>query len=79
MRRAFIPLLALVMLGVFSMPAYCVIYEVADKDGNITHYKYTDRNGSVVFTDTLAKIPDEYRKKNKLVRVGPPKKKAGPA
>lgn len=55
------------------------ILEVADNDGNVTHYKYTDKNGSLVFTDTLAKIPEEYRKKNKVVRVGPPKRKEAPA
>jgi tetratricopeptide (TPR) repeat protein len=69
--------LLLFLLAVVVCPAgsFGQIQEVADDDGNITHYKYTDRNGSVVFTDSLAKIPEEYRKKNKVVRVGPPKRK----
>ena len=64
----------------WSVPAgsFGAIQEVADNDGNVTHYKYTDKNGSVVFTDSLAKIPEEYRKKNKLVRVGPPKSNKAP-
>lgn len=67
--------LLLFLLAVAGRPAvsFSAIQEVADSAGNVTHYKYTDRNGSVVFTDSLANIPEEYRKKNKLVRVGPPK------
>lgn len=70
----------LFVLSVVLCPArsFGAILEVADNDGNVTHYKYTDRNGSVVFTDSLAKIPEEYRKKNKLVRVGPAKKSVAP-
>jgi len=72
--------LLLVLLAILTGPArsFGAIQEVADDNGNVTHYKYTDKNGSVVFTDALAKIPDEYRKSNKLVRVGPPKKKEAP-
>ena len=73
MKRAALALFVLVAVLFFPARSFGAIQEVADNDGNITHYKYTDRNGSVVFTDSLAKIPEEYRKKNKLVRVGPPK------
>ena len=79
MKRTALLLLALLALVLRPTLSLGEIQEVADGDGNVTHYKYTDRNGSVVFTDSLAKIPDEYRKKNKLVRVGPPKKKGAPA
>ena len=72
-------LLLLLLAGVASPgTSFAVIQEVANTDGNVTHYKYTDKNGSVVFTDTLAKIPEEYRKKNKVVRVGPAKKSPAP-
>ena len=79
MKRAALALLVLIAFLSFSALAFCDILEVADDDGNVTHYKYTDKNGSIVFTDALAKIPDEYRKKNKIVRVGPAKKKEAPA
>jgi tetratricopeptide (TPR) repeat protein len=78
MKRTLSLLLVLLAVALCPVTSFGDIQEVADDDGNITHYKYTDRNGSVVFTDSLAKIPDEYRKKNKLVRVGPSKKKAPP-
>ena len=74
MKRTVALLLFLLAAAVCPGRSFGAIQEVADNDGNVTHYKYTDRNGSVVFTDSLAKIPEEYRKKNKLVRVGPPKK-----
>ncbi|MHB8836746.1 MAG: tetratricopeptide repeat protein [Candidatus Methylomirabilia bacterium] len=74
MKRAATLLLCLLAIAVCPARSFGAIQEVADNDGNVTHYKYTDRNGSLVFTDALAKIPEEYRKKNKLVRVGPPKK-----
>ncbi len=79
MKRAALALLVLVAALHFPARAFSQIQEVADNDGNVTHYKYTDKNGSIVFTDSLAKIPDEYKKKNKLVRVGPPKKRQAPA
>jgi len=73
--------LLLFLFAVVACPAgsFAQIQEVADDDGNVTHYKYVDRNGSIVFTDSLAKIPDEYRKRNKVVRIGPPKRKDPPA
>jgi tetratricopeptide (TPR) repeat protein len=74
MKRAALALLVLVAILFFPARSFSAIQEVADSDGNVTHYKYTDRNGSIVFTDSLAKIPEEYRKKNKVVRVGPAKK-----
>ena len=78
MKRA-AALLLVLLAGLFcSARSFGAIQEVADNDGNVTHYKYTDSNGSVVFTDSLAKIPEEYRKKNKVVRVGPPKKAKPP-
>jgi len=73
MKRTTLALLMLVAILFFPGRSFSAIQEVTDNNGNVTHYKYTDRNGSVVFTDSLAKIPEEYRKKNKLVRVGPPK------
>ena len=79
MKRTAALLLFLLAIGAFPGRSYGYIQEVADNDGNVTHYKYTDRNGSVVFTDALSKIPEEYRKKNKVVRIGPPKKKVAPA
>ena len=78
MRRTAAFLLFLLATAVCPGTSFSAIQEVADSDGNVTHYKYTDRNGSVVFTDSLAKIPEEYRKKNKVVRVGPPKKDKAP-
>jgi tetratricopeptide (TPR) repeat protein len=78
MKRAALALLVLFAILFFPGRSFSAIQEVADNDGNVTHYKYTDRSGSVVFTDSLAKIPEEYRKKNKLVRVGPPKKDKPP-
>jgi tetratricopeptide (TPR) repeat protein len=74
MKRTVLLLLALALSTAFPNPAFCVIYEVADKDGNVTHYKYTDRKGSVVFTDNLSSIPESVRRSNKVVRVGPPPK-----
>ncbi len=78
MKRTAILLLALLAFVVCPTGSFGAIQEVTDSDGNVTHYKYTDRNGSVVFTDSLAKIPEEYRKKNKLVRVGPPTRSKAP-
>jgi len=78
MKRTTILLLFLLAMVVCPARSFSAIQEVTDNDGNVTHYKYTDRNGSVVFTDSLAKIPEEYRNKNKLVRVGPPKKDKAP-
>ena len=63
MKRTTHALLVLVAILFFPGRSFSAIQEVTDNDGNITHYKYTDRNGSVVFTDSLAKIPEEYRKK----------------
>jgi tetratricopeptide (TPR) repeat protein len=56
------------------------ITEYADQDGRVTHYKYTDRKGGIVFTDNLGSIPDDVRKRQKIVRVGPaaPKTDAAP-
>ena len=79
MKRALAPLLALFVLTALAPPAFCVIYEVADKDGNVMHYKYTDRTGSVVFTDNLSSIPESVRTRNKVVRIGPPPKPKPPA
>ncbi len=79
MKRTAMFLFVLLALVVCPARSFGDILEVADDDGNVTHYKYTDKNGSVVFTDALSKIPDEYRKKNKLVHVGPVKKKEAPA
>jgi tetratricopeptide (TPR) repeat protein len=78
MKRTTALLLFLAAFALCAGSSFADIQEVADDDGNITHYKYTDRNGSVVFTDSLAKIPEEYRKKNKVVRVGAPARKAAP-
>ena len=78
MKRTLSFLLVLLAIAISPAKSFSDILEVADNDGNVTHYKYTDKNGSVVFTDSLAKIPEEYRKKNKLVRVGPPKKNKAP-
>jgi tetratricopeptide (TPR) repeat protein len=79
MKRALVPLLALAVTAVLVTPALGAIYEVADKDGNVTHYKYTDRKGSLVFTDNLSSIPESVRKANKVVRVGPPPQPKPPA
>jgi tetratricopeptide (TPR) repeat protein len=80
MKRAAALLLVLLASVVCPGRSFADIFEVADNDGNVTHYKYTDKKGSVVFTDTLANIPEEYRKKNKVVRIGPPpRKKEAPA
>jgi len=76
-RTALLPLVLLAALAGAGR-SFADIQEVADDDGNVTHYKYTDKSGSVVFTDTLAKIPEEYVRKNKIVHVGPPKKAAAP-
>ena len=78
MKRTVTLLLVLLAMVVCPARSFSEIQEVADDDGNVTHYKYTDKNGSVVFTDALAKIPDEYRRRNKIVRIGPPKKKETP-
>jgi tetratricopeptide (TPR) repeat protein len=78
MKRTVLWLLALAFVTAFATPAFCVIYEVADKDGNVMHYKYADRTGSVVFTDNLSSIPESVRASNKVVRVGPPPKPKPP-
>ncbi|HEY5998601.1 MAG TPA: hypothetical protein VI078_04775, partial [bacterium] len=79
MKRALVAILALAVFAALAVPAAGVIYEVADSDGNVTHYKYTDRKGSVVFTDNLASIPENVRTREKVVRVGPPPKPKEPA
>lgn len=72
MRRALWCLLTSVAIAAAAPRAYCEIYEVADGDGAVTHYKYTSPSGSIVFTDKLSSIPEGVRRSNRMVRVGPP-------
>lgn len=78
--RRSLPLLGALLALLCLFPANCfgVIYEYADPEGRVTHYKYTDRNGSLVFTDSLGNIPPEIRKKQKVTRIGPPAPKPAP-
>jgi tetratricopeptide (TPR) repeat protein len=78
--RRFLPVLValLALTCFFPRTSLGVIYEYADPEGRVTHYKYTDRNGSLVFTDSLANIPPEIRKKQQVTRVGPPAPKPAP-
>lgn len=80
-RKAFgrLCLFAFFLVALFPGRSFCNIYEYADADGKVLYYKYTDRNGSVVFTDNINAVPPVYRKKHKIIRVGVPggKKDAG--
>jgi tetratricopeptide (TPR) repeat protein len=68
-----------VFLAIVLAPrnSFCDIYEYADESGKVVYYKYAKRGGSVVFTDSLNAIPEEYRRNAKIVRKAAPGIKGG--
>ncbi len=64
--------LAIFLAALTPASAFGDIHEYSDADGKVVYYKYTDRQGSVAFSDSLAAIPQEVRSRQRIVKMRVP-------
>lgn len=68
MKLCYLFLLTTFLLFASSEISYSDIYKYTDKEEKIYFYEYIDENGISVFVDSFDAIPEQYRKKAKIIK-----------